>query len=124
MQSSDCHANEPGFPNPDFPTFFFFLFFFFFFFSFFLLLNKFSAAAIFNIAEMYNQFSPPPHPPGRKTGVRSEVSEESERNCYRQDRRIKQNEKELNDLQQYSRRWNLRVFKVPEKEAAGVCDLQ
>ena len=59
MQSSDCHANEPGFPNPDFPTFIFYLFFFFFFFSFFLLLNKFSAAAIFNIAEMYNQFSPP-----------------------------------------------------------------
>ena len=33
-----------------------------------------------------------------------------------QDRRIKQNERELKDLQQYSRRWNLRVFKVPEKE--------
>ena len=33
-----------------------------------------------------------------------------------QDRRIRQNERELNDLQQYSRRWNLRVFKVPEKE--------
>ena len=63
MQSPDCHANEPGFPNPDFPTFFFF-FFFFFFFSFFLLLNKFSAAAIFNIAEMYNKF--PPSPPRQK----------------------------------------------------------
>ena len=33
-----------------------------------------------------------------------------------QDRRTNQNERELNDLQQYSRRWNLRVFKVPEKE--------
>ena len=33
-----------------------------------------------------------------------------------QDRRIRQNQRELNDLQQYSRRWNLRVFKVPEKE--------
>ena len=33
-----------------------------------------------------------------------------------QDRRIKQNERELNDLQQYSRKWNLWVFKVPEKE--------
>ena len=33
-----------------------------------------------------------------------------------QDRRIKQNERELNNLQQYSKRWNLRVFKVPEKE--------
>ena len=40
-----------------------------------------------------------------------------------QDRRIKQNERELNDLQQYSRRWNLRVFKVPvkEKETAADC---
>ena len=37
-----------------------------------------------------------------------------------QDRRIKQNERELNDLQQYSRRWNLRVFKVPEKEKETV----
>ena len=33
-----------------------------------------------------------------------------------QDRRIRQNQRELNDLQQYSRRWNLRVFKAPEKE--------
>ena len=50
-----------------------------------------------------------------------------------QDRRIRQNERELNDLQQYSRRWNLRVSKVPEKEkdpdcsrlhSEGVCDLQ
>ena len=38
-----------------------------------------------------------------------------------QDRRIRQNERELNDLQQYSRRWNLRVFKVPEKETAADC---
>ena len=38
-----------------------------------------------------------------------------------QDRRIKQNERELNDLQQYSRRWNLRVFKVPEKETTADC---
>ena len=46
-----------------------------------------------------------------------------------QDRRIRQNQRELNDLQQYSRRWNLRVFKVPEKErrlqpiAQRRCDL-
>ena len=38
-----------------------------------------------------------------------------------QDRRIRQNERELNDLRQYSRRWNLRVFKVPEKETAADC---
>ena len=50
------------------------------------------------------------------------VSEESKRNCYRQNRRIKQNERELNDLQQYSRRWNLRVFKVPEKEKETAAD--
>ena len=52
-----------------------------------------------------------------------------------QDRRIRQNERELNDLQQYSRRWNLRVFKVPDHardgegdcsrlHSEGVCDLQ
>ena len=39
-----------------------------------------------------------------------------------QDRRIKQNERELNDLQQYSRRWNLRVFKVPDKEKETAAD--
>ena len=39
-----------------------------------------------------------------------------------QDRRIKQNKRELNDLQQYSRRWNLRVFKVPEKEKETAAD--
>ena len=39
-----------------------------------------------------------------------------------QDRRIKQNERELNDLQQCSRRWNLRVFKVPEKEKETAAD--
>ena len=39
-----------------------------------------------------------------------------------QDRRIKQNGRELNDLQQYSRRWNLRVFKVPEKEKETAAD--
>ena len=39
-----------------------------------------------------------------------------------QDRRIKQNERELHDLQQYSRRWNLRVFKVPEKEKETAAD--
>ena len=39
-----------------------------------------------------------------------------------QDRRINQNERELNDLQQYSRRWNLRVFKVPEKEKETAAD--
>ena len=40
-----------------------------------------------------------------------------------QDRRITQSERKLNDLQQYSRRWNLRVFKVPEmeKETAADC---
>ena len=40
-----------------------------------------------------------------------------------QDRRIKQNERELNDVQQYSGRWNLRVFKVAEneKEIAADC---
>ena len=39
-----------------------------------------------------------------------------------QDRRIKQNERKLNDVQQYSRRWNLRVFKVPEKEKETAAD--
>ena len=39
-----------------------------------------------------------------------------------QDRRTNQNERELNDLQQYSRRWNLRVFKVPEKEKETAAD--
>ncbi|KAL8559463.1 hypothetical protein ACOMHN_037127 [Nucella lapillus] len=36
---------------------------------------------------------------------------------------LKQCEKEQNDLQQYSRRWNLRVYRVPEqtKETAGDC---
>ena len=33
-----------------------------------------------------------------------------------------QNERELNDLQQYSRKWNLRVFKVPEKEKETAAD--
>ncbi|WP_419624099.1 hypothetical protein [Thiolapillus sp.] len=33
-----------------------------------------------------------------------------------QDRKIKRTEKEQNSLQQYSRRWNLRVYKVPERE--------
>ncbi|KAL8625120.1 hypothetical protein ACOMHN_030754 [Nucella lapillus] len=39
------------------------------------------------------------------------------------DSRLKQCEKEQNDLQQYSRRWNLRVYRVPEqtKETAGDC---
>ena len=31
-------------------------------------------------------------------------------------------ERELNDLQQYSRRWNLQVFKVPEKEKETAAD--
>jgi hypothetical protein len=31
-----------------------------------------------------------------------------------QDLRIQQNNREINDLQQYSRRWNVRVFRVPE----------
>ena len=39
-----------------------------------------------------------------------------------QDRRIRQNERELNDLQQYSRRWNLRVFRVLEKEKETAAD--
>ena len=38
-----------------------------------------------------------------------------------QDRRIKQNERELNNLQQYSRKWNLWVFKVQEEETAANC---
>lgn len=33
-----------------------------------------------------------------------------------QDRTAKQNESAINDLQQYSRRWNLRVYRVPEAE--------
>ncbi|KAL8594528.1 hypothetical protein ACOMHN_028882 [Nucella lapillus] len=39
------------------------------------------------------------------------------------DSHLKQCEKEQNDLQQYSRRWNLRVYRVPEqtKETAGDC---
>ena len=44
------------------------------------------------------------------------VNETATGTIKQQDWRIKQNERELNDLQQYSRRWNLRVFKVPEKE--------
>lgn len=32
------------------------------------------------------------------------------------DSRLKECEKEQNDLQQYSRRWNLRVFRVPEQK--------
>ena len=43
---------------------------------------------------------------------------ESLRNQVRQqDRLLKENESQLNDLQQYSRRWNLRIYRVPE--AAG-----
>ena len=38
------------------------------------------------------------------------------------DRGIKQNERELNNLQQYSGRWNLRVFKVPEDEMETAAD--
>ena len=50
------------------------------------------------------------------------VNETATGTIKQQDRRIKQNERELNDLQQYSRRWNLRVFKVPEeKETAADC---
>ncbi len=54
---------------------------------------------------MYNQF-PPPTPRQKNWSQKWSLK------------------KVLNDLQQYSRRWNLRVFKVPEKETAGVCDLQ
>ena len=39
-----------------------------------------------------------------------------------QARRIKQNKRELNDLQQYSRRWNLQVFKVPEDQKETAAD--
>ena len=40
-----------------------------------------------------------------------------------QELRVKQCEKEQNEAQQYSRRWNVRVFKVPEdsKETAADC---
>ena len=34
-----------------------------------------------------------------------------------QERRLRQLEREQNDLQQYTRRWNLRVYKVPEDKA-------
>lgn len=39
-----------------------------------------------------------------------------------QDRRIKETEREQNDQQQYSRRWNLRVFRVPEREGETADD--
>ena len=39
-----------------------------------------------------------------------------------QDRRIRQNERKLHDLQQYSRRWTLRVVKVPKKEKETTAD--
>ena len=53
---------------------------------------------------------------------RKKVNETATGTIKQQDRRIKQNERELNDLQQYSRRWNLRVFKVPEKEKETAAD--
>lgn len=33
-----------------------------------------------------------------------------------QETKVKQNEKDMNDIQQYSRRWNVRVYRVPETE--------
>ena len=39
-----------------------------------------------------------------------------------QERKIKQIEGDPNDLQQYSRRWHLRVYTVPEAEAATADD--
>ena len=39
-----------------------------------------------------------------------------------QDRVIKQNEKDINDLQQYSRRWNVRVYRVPEVQGETADD--
>jgi ribosome-binding ATPase YchF (GTP1/OBG family) len=43
-------------------------------------------------------------------------NEELQNVMRHQDLRIKQNDREINDLQQYSRRWNVRVYKVPEAE--------
>ena len=39
-----------------------------------------------------------------------------------QERRLRQLEREQNDLQQYTRRWNLRVYKVPEDKAESADD--
>ena len=43
-------------------------------------------------------------------------TEELQNMMRRQDNLLKQNESATNDLQQYSRRWNLRVYRVPEAE--------
>ena len=39
-----------------------------------------------------------------------------------QEQRLRQLEREQNDLQQYTRRWNLRVYKVPEDKAESADD--
>ena len=44
----------------------------------------------------------------KKTEILTDIVKQQER---------RQNEREKNDLQQYTRRWNLRVYKVPEDKA-------
>ena len=44
----------------------------------------------------------------KKTEILTDIVKQQER---------RQNEREQNDLQQYTRRWNLRVYKVPEDKA-------
>ena len=49
----------------------------------------------------------------KKTEILTDIVKQQER---------RQNEREQNDLQQYTRRWNLRVYKVPEDKADSADD--
>jgi hypothetical protein len=55
------------------------------------------------------------------TGLKKK-NEEIENKIRYLDLQVKNNERANNDLQQYSRRWNLRIYRVPEKEGETVDD--
>lgn len=55
------------------------------------------------------------------TGLKKR-NEELENKVRALDLQVKNNERATNDLQQYSRRWNLRVYRVPEREGETVDD--
>lgn len=52
----------------------------------------------------------------KEVAAMKKKNEELQNVMRHQDLRIKANDREINDLQQYSRRWNVRVYRVPETE--------
>ena len=50
------------------------------------------------------------------------TNQELQNNIRHQDGRIKAGEREQTDLQRYSRRWNLRVYKIPGADTQTVED--